>query len=184
MEVRLPKPFEDTITEFYAGQPHRDHLASDYHLPRLMAAKEMIEWTRPTTWIDYGCGDGGLLDLIFVDHKLGFDLAGANLDYAASLDRPVIEADITTMEHPYCDVASACEVLEHLPDPHGFLASLHCRYLVCTVPSVETPEQHDYQHLWVWDEEGFKAMVEGAGYVVVECRRADPAWVILAVRKP
>jgi hypothetical protein len=56
------------------------------------------------------------------------------------------------------------------------------RYVVASSPYLETVENHYEQHVWIWDEEGYKAMFEAAGFRVVEQATAGNHQALLAER--
>jgi hypothetical protein len=60
----------------------------------------------------------------------------------------------------------ATEMIEHMADPHSFVAGLPGNKLILSSPSAETAEWHYEHHAWAWDLEGYRKMVEDAGWTV------------------
>src|SRR5690606_14199678 len=104
------------------------HLDRKPHQRRLYRcaslADELIQAHDVKSVSDLGCVDGGLLSIIQSPvEKWGYDVRKASVANA----RPgikVIEADLLTDTFEVGDLAIITEMLEHLADPHGFLASL------------------------------------------------------------
>jgi trans-aconitate methyltransferase len=131
----------------------------------------------PATLSDLGCGDGSLLGLLR-DWELpmktwGYDAGEGNLAVGQAKGLDVRFGDILTDDLDYGHLISCCEVLEHLADPHGFLASLPGTMLVITSPSAETADWHYEHHAWAWDRAGYEALVTGAGWTVVTWTDCD-----------
>jgi hypothetical protein len=141
---------------------------------------------------DLGCGDGGLLRLLKRIPDLeawGYDFAPANtpawperdveayhrnvFDFADTRGEGTAGLPINP-EVMLGDVVVMTEVLEHLSRPHEVLAWLAApsnggrgRYLVCSSPHTETAESHDACHAWAWDMDGYRAMIEAAGWEIL-----------------
>lgn len=190
-----------STAEFHADRERAPHLEQPWHQPRLSAAasfvldfgsRHMDEYpARPRLSVsDLGCGDGGLLSVLRGSPDLGavwgYDFAPANRAgweergvkaqpydvFGADWDRVVL-GDIVVMT----------EVLEHLADPHGALLRLAERRavrLVCSSPWNETPADHSPEHAWAWDTAGYRAMLEGAGWVIREQRQVGLFQVVQA----
>lgn len=131
---------------------------------------------------DMGAGDGGLLSLVR-GCCWGYDLQPANVD-AALHERlvPVSLADFTRDRVEWGDIAVCTETLEHMIDPHGWLAQVPSRCVVASSPDGETEACHYEFHAWGWSQAGYRAMFESAGFRVV--RHACFGFqVVLAVRR-
>lgn len=178
-----------STAQFHADRERAPHLEQEWHRPRLdMAAQFVLQaavtaregsWNPGTTvsWSDLGCGDGGLLQLV---RRMGMDgLFGWGYDFApanqAGWDERGVVAEALDVfgadwEHVKVGtIASATEVLEHLTDPHGAVRRIRlagARWLVCSSPRNENALVHDACHAWAWDMDGYRALLEGAGWTV------------------
>jgi hypothetical protein len=133
--------------------------------------REMIAAHGCTTLSDLGCGDGSLLAALRDVEGVrmwGYDAGRENLTVGIAAGLDVREADLLTSDLEYGQMVTASEVLEHLVDPHGFLAKLPGEVLVVSSPSAETDEWHYVHHSWAWDLKGYRALVTGAGWKVVK----------------
>lgn len=177
-----PSGYHSTL-EFHEDREVADHVNQPGHQARMFVAKELIERTGATSWIDYGCGNGGLLLIAEIDTKEGFDFQPANVTDAQAKGLPVKYCNFVELDPlPYAEVVSLCEVLEHMDDPHGFLRRVGCRWLVASVPLNETPESHWFGHVWGWDPEGFVTMIIDAGFVVRRWTWTPGTQLVLAER--
>ena len=81
------------------------------------------------------------------------------------------------------DVAVVTEVLEHLSDPHGALRWIaeHSPLLVASSPWNEDDVTHDECHAWAFDRDGYRALVEQAGYELIGEDDVGRFQVVLAV---
>lgn len=201
MELRF---FEaGTIPEYSTREWHepRDrapHLEQASHQPRLLKAAEFVKQAygliphRATvvTVADFGCGDGGLLSLLPYEPSLwvwGYDFTPANVAGAAERNVNVVLMDFVNDNRiEFGEIAVMTEVLEHMADPHGFLRRCHTvgvTYVVASSPVDETEHNHVGYHVWAWDMEGYAAMIEQAGFGIVEHVRVDGGFqVVLAKR--
>lgn len=68
------------------------------------------------------------------------------------------------------DLYVCAETLEHLRDPDTDLAIIrqHCKYLLLTTPTKETPELVSHGHLWTWEREDVEEMLAAAGFTPIE----------------
>jgi hypothetical protein len=156
-----------TTAEFHADRAAAEHLAEDGHRLRLFISKGLIEATEAKQWIDFGAGNGGLLEITDIPDKRGVDFQPANVADARRRGRPVEHFDFIAADAlPYAQVASLTEVLEHLDDPHSLLRRLDCDWLVASVPNNETPDRHWFGHTWGWDVAGFVTLIADAGFEV------------------
>jgi SAM-dependent methyltransferase len=81
------------------------------------------------TYVEVGCGFGFALDVAV--HAMGWHGRGMDPAIQAEIGRDMLGLDIalayfdpTTVADGSCDIVMATEVLEHLPDPVGFLAEI------------------------------------------------------------
>jgi hypothetical protein len=127
---------------------------------------------------DLGSGDGSLLVALqpLGIPSWGYDAGLGNVSVAAAHGVDVRCGDILAGGLEYGSLIVASEVVEHLLDPHGFVAGLPGRRLVLSSPSAENADWHYEHHAWAWDMSGYRRLVEGAGWTVVDHRecRAEP----------
>jgi 2-polyprenyl-3-methyl-5-hydroxy-6-metoxy-1,4-benzoquinol methylase len=174
---------ECTTAEWYLGRERAPHLEQDGHRERLHATERHVTSAVTdlggTSVVDLGCGDGGLLSLLQGRVRCwGYDLSPAAVQAAREVRG--VDArlgDAVTGDIGWADVAVATEMLEHLVDPHGFAAKIreHARVLVASSPGLETDRSHYEFHTWAWDMDGYRAMIEAAGWSV-----AKHEWVAYA----
>jgi SAM-dependent methyltransferase len=162
---------ECATAEWYAGreaaphleQPggHRERLLLTHRHVAALAAEHGL-----SSVVDLGCGDGGLLSLLEGVDAWGYDLCPANVEAAGRRGVKVELLDLVADEPRWAEVAVATELLEHLIDPHGFLRRIRerCRFLVCSSPADETPDQHPDYHLWAFDTAGYQELLIGTGW--------------------
>lgn len=184
---------EGTVPEYtrpgwYEGREHAPHL-EEGHRPRMEHAAAFIAeaaFSRGLrTVVDLGAGDGGLLSLLgpaFTAH--GYDLMPENVQAAKERGVDVRYGDVLEGDVEWAEIAVCTEMLEHLVDPHGFLRSLpdSVKVLVCSSPRDERPGRAYEFHTWAWDLDGYRALVEQAGFTVQRHRPVDRFQVLLAVR--
>lgn len=175
---------------WWRDRDHCDHLGSPTgaHVRRLHAAAELAArttllvepWHEEPKVVDLGAGDGALLSLLpepLRSTSFGYDTIRADVQYANEA-RGVkvflrnVDKAVRSLMPIAGPVVVLTEVLEHMADPHGFLAALGLHETVeCVVassPHSETAEQHEWNHAWAWDDEGYRAMFEAAGFRPVE----------------
>ena len=168
-----------------------DHSANPLHFERFDDSAALVEEAArlgATTWADYGCGAGGLLarvDAFAIKWGVDFWVGAAELGASRGLTIKVVDIEAGGVgDATPSDLASATEFLEHIGDPHGFLRDVPCRWFVGSVPFHETSSSFDPAHLWVWDTDGYRAMVEGAGFRVIRHTWRGLGQHILAERLP
>jgi hypothetical protein len=186
---------------------HRSRLELAARLVREAAGRRLIERAAVNildgyvTVSDLGCGDGGLLQLLKDDPSLeawGYDFQPSNPAGWAergieAYSRNVFDAGAEMAGLPInpsalCgEIVIMTEVLEHLSRPHQVLAWLahpnnggRGRYLVCSSPWTETAESHDACHAWAWDQDGYRAMIESAGFDVLAHETTGMFQVVMA----
>lgn len=193
---------EYTTTAWYEDRDSAPHIDQPEHRGRLTLACDLIEDAvlhhGARSVVDLGCGDGGLLALI--EERLssetemgsalpmwGYDLAPANVDVARE-HRTVDVRYVNVVTDPaaveWGDLAVATEMLEHLLDPHAFVRTIarRSRFLVASSPYVETDRSHYAYHTWAWDEAGYDALLEQAGFEVLRRETWSIFQVVLAAR--
>lgn len=163
-----------TTAEFFAAHPWVSpaHQAGHGQRTRMVAAlvRRFVHSHPVESLVDLGCGDGSLLNLLrdLPVAMWGYDAGVENCErgWLANLD--VRRADLFTDPIEYGELIVASEVVEHLVDPHKFLAALPGERLVVSSPSAETGEWHYEHHAWAWDLDGYAQLVTDAGWTVVE----------------
>jgi 2-polyprenyl-3-methyl-5-hydroxy-6-metoxy-1,4-benzoquinol methylase len=191
-------PPEWTTPEWYAERETAPHLEQGLHRGRLFTAAAFVRTARQMGYgpnvVDLGAGDGGLLSLVQHDEwaesttQWGYDLQQTNID-AARINRDVDVAIADVVACPECimwgDIAVATEMLEHLVDPHGFVRKIaeHSRVLVASSPFTETGDSHYEFHTWAWDQDGYRELLEQAGYKVVRQQTIDMFQVVLGIHR-
>lgn len=180
---------EHTKPEWYVGREHAPHLEQGGHRERIMLAAAYVAQGafsyRLSTVVDIGAGDGGLLSLLGPGLRAwGYDLMPANVEAANQRGVDVRLGDAIDGDVDWADIAVCTEVLEHLVDPHAFVARVaaNCRVLVCSSPADERPGCAYEFHTWAWDETGYRALVESAGFTVKASRRVNRFQVLMAVK--
>jgi hypothetical protein len=192
--------------KWWRDREHCDHLGSPTgaHVARLRAAADLayravgmlpLDEKWPNV-VDLGAGDGALLSLLPMplrERSCGYDMIRADVQYAneargvkvwlRNVDKAV--RSLASIAGP---VVVLTEVLEHMADPHGFLAALHQHnevcYVVASSPHSETPERHEWNHAWAWDEVGYEDMFDAAGFAMRELHEVEwsQLWLFEAVR--
>ena len=185
---------EFTTREWYAGRDRAPHLEQheNGHRARLMEAlsqaRALLGVPGIDTLVDLGCGDGGLLSLIpaLGDFRCwGYDLCPANVQ-AARAERGADVMLLDMAAHPdvirWADLAVCTEMLEHLADPHAFTRQIgaHCRAIVASSPAWETSNMHYEFHAWAWDMEGYRALIEQAGFTVTRHEIAGGGYQVIS----
>lgn len=180
---------EYTKPEWYAGREHAPHLEQPGHRERLMLTAQFVALgafgRKVDTVVDLGSGDGGLLSLLGPALTgWGYDLMPENLDAAKVRGVDVRYGDVVAGDIEWGQIAVCTEMLEHLVDPHAFVRRIaqHAEVLVCSSPWMERPGAAYEFHTWCFDLDGYRALVEQAGFKVQRQQRVHSFQVILAVR--
>ena len=180
--------------EWWRDRPHCNHLEapSNAHTARLQAAAALASEAANDASgyvVDLGAGDGALLSLLDYGLKnvsYGYEIIHADAEYARRVRGVTVyerNVSATLDETPLGPVVVLTEVLEHLADPHGFLAKLAQRdsvkFVVASSPWNETPVRHEWNHAWAWDAEGYAKLFEGAGFEARQYHRVEWSQVCL-----
>ena len=178
---------------------------------RLMAAfegdlDELFEQAAPRSLLDVGCGEGVLVkrwaERLGERRVVGIDLEEESIQAgwaerpAPNLEYMVMTADVLPFAEDEFDMATAIEVLEHVPDPDRTLAEMaRCaeRHLLVSVPReplwrMLNMARGSYWgtlgntpgHLNHWSRRSFVKLLERHGEVT-EIRSPFP-WTMLLVR--
>jgi SAM-dependent methyltransferase len=171
---------EWTTADWYRTRERAPHLEQPVHRQRLELAAEMVrEVVHPFPTqiapalpyvVDLGAGDGGLLALLAEGgyRGWGYDLQATNVAGAMERGVDVTYLDVVGQTHfvRWAPIAVCTEMLEHLVDPHDFVARIQSRYLVASSPVNETAGSHYAFHLWAWDLDGYRALLEQGGWTI------------------
>lgn len=184
-EYRLQDTDFPSTFEYHKDRERAPHLEQNWHAGRLFMAAKFIRRVAPHSVVDLGCGDGGLLSLIKDIPSWGYDFCPANAEGwkergVRGEQRDVFNTDFDGVL--WGELTVVTEVLEHLRDPHGVVDRIahNSKYIVASCPFDEQPKDDHDEHLWGWDEEGFKALV-GEHFTILEYRRVD--WTQLLMGK-
>jgi 2-polyprenyl-3-methyl-5-hydroxy-6-metoxy-1,4-benzoquinol methylase len=183
---------EYTTIEWYSGRVNAPHLEEPGQRERILETARVINTLCPTSVVDLGAGDGGLLSQLSlpVSHKWGYDLQQTNVDVALNKRNVVVNLfDVVsnTEDVLWASLVVCTEMLEHLIDPHRFLSRVYNlqgagEYIVASSPWNETDEDHYEFHTWAWDDIGYCDMFKSIGYEVVEQLRVQGAQIMVAVK--
>jgi 2-polyprenyl-3-methyl-5-hydroxy-6-metoxy-1,4-benzoquinol methylase len=193
------------------GNTYDKYGSSNPVVRRLMAnfertLDELLGRAAPRSLLDVGCGEGVLVHrwaLAMPDRRVvGIDLeedsiqAGWAERQAANLEYRTMPADDLPFATGEFDLATAIEVLEHVPDPQGTLAEMaRCaeRHLLVSVPreplwralnmargAYVSQLGNTPGHLNHWSKRSFARMLSRYGQIV-ELRSPFP-WTMVLVR--
>jgi SAM-dependent methyltransferase len=129
--------------------------------------------------LDIGCSAGILLTTFrkhYGDRPLGIEPGDSYRDYAQSQGLMVYSdiADLQTANEACFDLISMAHVLEHLPDPVGYLASLRENHLtpdgwlLLEVPNLYCHDSFEIAHLTSFSAHTLCQTVQRAGYEIVK----------------
>jgi 2-polyprenyl-3-methyl-5-hydroxy-6-metoxy-1,4-benzoquinol methylase len=93
--------------------------------------------------------------------------------------------DVVAGEVEWGELAVCTEMIEHLLEPHEFVRRVgqHSKVIVASSPFTETDQSHYEFHLWAWSIDGYRALIEQAGYHVVRHETTAMFQVIMGVRE-
>lgn len=177
----------DVLAEF----PNVDHISNWVHQARIQAATDaavaLCEYSAGTTEItDIGTHEAGVLQSLpepFRSCSWGYEVNRACIEAAVAKGLDVRYADVVNQDVPIAEVIVCTEVLEHLEHPHEFarrLGELGARFAVFSSPHSETVEgHHEWNHAWAWDRPGYRAMLEEAGWRIID--HYDVEWSQFAI---
>jgi SAM-dependent methyltransferase len=108
----------------YLAEMEDPQTLREYEWRGVLRAVTSLLGRSPSRWLDYGCGLGGLVRYARehgIDGAFGFD-EGWAAAWMENRRLPLLrQANLTTYEGTF-DVVTAVEVIEHTPDPVGFMA--------------------------------------------------------------
>lgn len=189
------EPPEWTTPEWYAGRETAPHLEQEGHRERLLLSAQLANEVRlrlrAESTVDLGAGDGGLLSLLTpLGAYWGYDLQETNVTASGARGVRIAYRDVIA-DWPHTDdfvpeVVLCTEMLEHLVDPHEFVARLYAlpevKAVVASSPYTETDKAHYDFHTWAWDLDGYRALFENAGWKVTAQKTAWISQVLVAER--
>jgi SAM-dependent methyltransferase len=170
--------------EFFATHPWIEPAHQIGHAERMEmvadAFRDLISNAHVTSVLDLGCGDGSLLRMIRENVAPGAKLRGITRSpddamHALAYGLDVEVGNFLTSVIQWEEVTIMTEVLEHLYDPHGFLARIESKYLIASSPSAETSDWHYEHHTWAWDLVGYLDLIEDAGWHILDQRECSSA---------
>lgn len=162
----------------------------------IVAAVMARNGIQPSSLCEVGCGSGGCLAELRAFYP-GTELSGFDIAPDAALFWPRYEGlnihfevgDVLVMSSLKCDVLLMLDVIEHLPDPHAFLAGLHgkANFYVFHIPldlsavSVfrETPLMHvrsKVGHVHYFTKQLALSLLKESGFKVVDARYTQAAF--------
>jgi len=136
----------------------------------------------PSRYLDIGCSSGILLRR-FRDHfgcdVFGIEPGDAYRNFALKQGLTVY-ADITDMEvteESKFDLISMAHVLEHLPDPVGYLSDLRndnltpSGWLLIEVPNLYSHDSFEIAHMTSFSAKTLEQVLKKAGFQIVELKK-------------
>lgn len=170
MRTRLRR----SITADY--QVVRDNFTWTDHVLRLMVTAGAVAWLKPESVIDPACGDASIVEHA---HRLSpilraelNDLSvpqiallwGKEFGFKANLGNGDAAAFLESVDS--ADVVVLTEILEHVEDPDRLvaLARAQGKYLVASSPINEEQDVGNHEHVWAWDQLGYRQMLEAGGW--------------------
>jgi 2-polyprenyl-3-methyl-5-hydroxy-6-metoxy-1,4-benzoquinol methylase len=152
--------------------------ASWIERPRLLASAVALTLGSPDSVCDPACGDGSVLiqaNLLRPIAKATFgDISKNTLKTILPKNLPFEDVTVfhqdafVTLERlDQVDAIVLTEILEHIENPDDLLMLAHnkARWLVASSPIVrEGVADHTMQHVWSFDMDGYREMLEGAGW--------------------
>jgi SAM-dependent methyltransferase len=113
---------DPTVDYFYELDNHRTTIRNYEYRGLLQIARTILK-SDSFSWLDYGCGNGGLVK--YVDDHSSIDIRGyeegAIAQYARDKGIRVLNREQLMAYGAAFDFISAVEVIEHHPDPMRFL---------------------------------------------------------------
>ena len=117
----------DPLVDYYFELEHPEETIRQYEWRGLVSViQDLITVSPQTRWLDYGCGNGGLVRYVHqkrLAEIYGFD-EGEIVTRAKALGIPLLESvQLENMSKKF-DIVTAIEVLEHIPDPIQILEKI------------------------------------------------------------
>lgn len=121
---------------------------------------------------DLSCGDGEVLtrldDALDLAEVYYGDVVGEDNDLTGPIEETIYKL-------PPVDLFILSETLEHLCDPDLVLKLVRSKtkFLVLSTPLLENSAYENGEHIWEWDTDGVREMLDAAGF----------EWEIMTVMK-
>ncbi|MBD3881922.1 class I SAM-dependent methyltransferase [Phormidium tenue FACHB-886] len=117
----------DPLTDYFTELEQPKQTIRRYEWRGITSIVSQLQPLTPdTTWLDFGCGNGGLVR--WVQSRQGCNIVGfeegAIAEVARSQGIPILTAEMLAAQENCYDVITAIEVLEHVDDPIGVLKQL------------------------------------------------------------
>lgn len=170
MRRRLPNPPWNYVSDY---RPVRWD-ANWIERPRLWTSAVALALNEPKTVCDPACGDATVVmqahGLSPIQHAVLGDISPDTLALIPELpfetERRADDVFNTLGHLDHVDAIVLTEIIEHLEHPDGLLhlAREKASWLVASSPIVPDGNDHTAQHLWAFDTEGYREMLEGAGW--------------------
>lgn len=158
-----PQWSPEQLAEIYAT-PHDHKRWGHGHWLRVEATIVLGTWMVTDFGLrsgaDLSCGNGEILNRLPLSQRLLGDYASGYV-YKGEIEN--------TIDHiPDVDLFVCSETIEHLDEPEAVLCQIRAksRYLLLSTPIGED-DLGNPEHLWGWDQEAVKAMLEDCGWEVI-----------------
>lgn len=149
---------------------------------RHRAGRRLFGGARPRHIIDFGCGQGFLLDALKANGHVavGLEISETTAAAAKSRGHHVVTA-LDALPAQDFDLLTSIHVLEHIPDPASCLTALRAHLTTdasfhVEVPNIASLQARLFGHRWLHFEPGlhvhhfsptaFRRLLQGAGYAV------------------
>jgi len=168
-----------------AYQVVRDNRAWNDHILRTLCTAAAIAWLEPKTIVDPACGDGSIVlaaaRLWPLDGVVLADISSPQIEdlrqrfpfpFIAKVTTHCEDANETLRQSAsiaLADVVVMTEILEHVEVPEALLqeARKAGRFLVASSPLNEFEATGNHEHVWGWDRDGYREMLESTGWVPI-----------------
>lgn len=192
-KTRRLDPFPEHVESFYESEQYRDtyNLSHDYarisamHLDLRAKLVDRLDRARLVgkTVADFGCAEGGLLNLVsdVAKRTIGVEPAAYFHPYLKSKGHEVCSYGRDLVKSGQrADVALSFSVIEHVPDPVEFLKEMKATLVDGGRLVISTPNVHDIldqlapegfrpfnyrtAHLYYFSEEGLRFLLNSLGF--------------------
>ena len=204
-----PMPDRETLQRLYADPGYFTERASpgqagQVNLGQLQRAESRLDWLRP--WLtdakilDIGCGNG---EFILKASERGLDVHGLEISPAAAHTAAALSGAQVYVDDPQglaltgarFDLISAWDVIEHIPDPAGFIRACVSLLNDHGLIALSTPNQRNYhgvlhgirwkgyrdgpEHLHFFNKNTLGRLMRRNGFVCVRSRTCRISPVLL-----